>query len=216
MSIKFPAVPKALGVPDVLRNPAVRVPTVVLLAKDGVAALIGSSSQWGIYKDGKAVLAFDSFVAMDFRAESHISDYPIERGNFESYNKVALPNEYRLTISKAGSDSDRSQFLSSLALIAKSLDLYSIATPDAAYAGTNITRYDFRRAAQNGVSLLVVDLNFQEIRQTASSAFVKATEPSGQAQVDDGFVQTPPVPATVPAPTTTYDVGAKNSGTVSW
>lgn len=205
MSIKFPNVPKAAGVPDVLRNPSLRVPTVLIMVKDTVGALLGSkAAEWGIYKGTTPVLIFDSFISLDARRDTMISDYPVEKGTFESYNKVSLPGEVRVRLAKGGSSAERGQFMSRLKVVCESTEIYNITTPEGIYEGYNIIHYDYSRASQNGVSLIIADLSLQEIRQNATATFSQSNPitkaASGAAQVNDGVVQSCAAAPGIPAP----------------
>jgi hypothetical protein len=177
-----------------------------VLGQDTVSALLTSSDQiWGIFLDGAAVVIPDSVVSLDYKKDWHISDYPIEQGNFESYNKVRLPYEAKVQITKGGTVAERNDFLQTIESIAASLDLYDIVTPEVTYINANITHFDYRRTSVNGVSLLTIALWFQEIRAEASSEFINSAQPSGSDQVNSGVVQ-PQAPT--PAETASFTGGA--------
>jgi hypothetical protein len=162
-----------------------------LLDGDTVDAQVSAGpTRWGIFRDGQAVIEPDSIVAVDYKKDWHISDYPIESGSFESYNKVRLPYEARVTMTKGGTEEDRTTFLSTLEQIAASRDLYDVVTPEYTYASANITHFDLnQRRADTGVSLLTVTIWLQEVRIEASSEFTNTSEPSAVDQVNVGVVQ---------------------------
>lgn len=212
MSIKYPVVPRAPGVPPVLRKHGALITAGVMLVKDSVKALLGAPSNWGIYKDGKPVIIADSVFAMDFRREWYLANYPIEKGNFASYNKVAIPFDTRVVLTRGGTKADRTEFLTNIEAVAASLELYDIVTPEYTYSSANIARYDYQRTAQNGATLLTVTIFLQEIRTTATSQF-STTELAGSSlgpdsisaaaagakQVSTGVLQQLPLPPSVPA-----------------
>jgi len=202
MSIIYPVVPIAPGVPPVSRQTQVIIAGAILMVEDAVAALISAPVRWGIFLDGEIVLEADSAVAVDYRDEWHIPTYPIEKGNFASYNKVKIPYDIRVILTKGGSESERSSFLQALKQVAGSLELYDVVTPEIIYTNANIVRYEYRRHAQNGVSLLTPTIILQQVRDTATSAFSRTAEPTGAPQSNNGVVQptsVPGVPPTTPA-----------------
>lgn len=170
-----------------------------ILEGDTVDAVVGAGAgvRWGIFLDGELVLEPDSFASLEYKKDWHIADYPIEQGNFETYNKVRLPYEARVMITKGGTEADRNVFLERVADVADSLDLYDIVTPDFTYTNANITHYDFQRTAEKGVSLLSVTLWFQEVRLEASSEFTQTASPDSANQVNVGAVQAQPATADV-------------------
>jgi hypothetical protein len=79
-----------------------------------------------------------------------------------------------------------------------SMDLYDLVTPLAVYSSVNPGHWDYSQTATRGVGLLVIDIHFLEIRQTATQTF---------SQTDNG---TPSLQNTKdPA-----SASPKNSGTV--
>ena len=82
------------------------------------------------------------------------------------------------------------QFLTTLEAASASLDLYNVAMPELVYPNCNIEMYGFRRTAENGATLIVVDIGLQEIRQTATQTFSNTATPVAADQVNTGPVQT--------------------------
>lgn len=143
-----------------------------------------TDGNWGIYLDGAIALAVDSVVMFEYQREWTLSDYPLEKGAFETYNKVAKPFDTRLRVVKGGSVSDRQSFLDKLEEIAASLDLYDVITPEANYLSVNIEKLGMTRTADKGVSLLTVDIGLRQVRVTAVAAFsaVQAQAPTTDPQ----------------------------------
>lgn len=203
MSIKYPIVPFAPGIPPVLRKQGPLITAGVLLVKDAVRALLGAPAIWGIYKDGKSVITVDSVVALDFRKEWFLANFPIEDGAFSTYNKVKMPYDVRLTMARGGTEAERTQFLATLDAVCDSLTLYDVVTPEYTYTKMNVSRLDYRRTATQGATLLTVTIGLQEIRSTAKTQFssVDLTAlPSGAQQIATGVVQALPAPPNVPKP----------------
>jgi hypothetical protein len=174
--INFPNVPNVAGVPALLRN----VSNIGTAVAGAIAAVksIGSLSnflapKWGVFNasDNSPMLDADSFVGIDYRNDSRVSDYPVEQGSFASYNKVATPIEIRVRLSKGGSESDRTAFLVALKKAQASTNLYNVIVPEGAYRGFTLVSYDFRRESHNGAGLIIADLAMREVRQVAVASF---------------------------------------------
>lgn len=186
----YPDVPRASGVPAVFRAPTRPVFTALLLVADVLTVLRSfAPPQWGIFSEsGFPVLIPDSVVSVDIRREWRISDYPVERGGFQSFDKVASPGDARVRLAVSGVES-RGPFLAQLDTIAASLDLFTVVTPDAIYPSVNIVHYDYRREQRSGASLLLIDVWLQEVRVTAQTQFTDTKTPEGAANVSGGTVQ---------------------------
>ncbi len=170
----YPNVPMVLGVPFVLRSLAFPpTPAPQLAFSDGAAIRkTGVTHKWGIYDtSGVNVLQADSAYIFSFANESRISDYPIEQGGFESYNKVATPFDARVVLIKGGTEATRQDFLDKLELILSQLTLWDVVTPEKTYSNVNVIRYDYERSARNGVSLIQATIMLREVRQAAATEF---------------------------------------------
>ncbi|WP_267550386.1 phage baseplate protein [Rhizobium rhizogenes] len=187
----FPVnVPRVPGVPSVLFASTVGQ-VLNFLTQDAIGIFTGLSLQqpWGIYLGGAPVVLADNVVSFDFRKQWAISDYPVEKGAFASYNKVFIPFDGRFRFTAGGSDSNRQALLTSIDAIAGDLNLYTIVTPIAIYPSVNITHYDYTQTATNGVGLLSVDVWTEEVRETASQAMSSTASPTAASQVNGGTVQ---------------------------
>jgi hypothetical protein len=203
---QYPDVPIAPGVPPVPRNPFEPVFKVLLLVADVITvARFFEPSQWGIFTAGGVpVVIADSVLAMDFRREWRLSDYPIEQGGFQTYDKVAVPIDIRVRMSCDGNAMSRSQFLAALDDAAQSLDLFVVATPDVVYPNVNIIHTDYRRTRESSAGMIVVDVWLEEVRATVTTQFTNTKPPEAAADVNSGPVQpvepTPAQTATLPKP----------------
>jgi hypothetical protein len=210
----YPRVPRYPGVPA-LRAPIddalSSISSFALLSGDIVGFLganLFAGPQWGIFAmDGSPVAVADSVVAVDFRHETRISDYPTEQGGFASYNKVQVPYDARVRFAiGSGTLTDtakfrRTAFLQNIERAVLSLDLYVVATPEQSYGNANLVHYDYRREAKAGINLLLVEVWLQEVRITANASFANTAAASSQAAVSGGAVQpvtTSPTPVTAP------------------
>jgi hypothetical protein len=128
-------------------------------------------------------------VTFDYRQEWTVSDYPLEQGAFQSYDKVQTPFDVRVRYAAGGSQQNRQALLDSIAAIAGDLNLYDVVTPEAVYQSVNVTHYDYRRTATNGVGLLQVDVWCIEVRVTAQAQFQNVQNPTSASPQSQGNVQ---------------------------
>jgi hypothetical protein len=218
----FPNVPNVPGVPQLLRNPLAPIALPSLLIADLISiSNFGNAQQWGLFLDGNSVIAADNLVVFELKQNWAIADYPIEQGSFETYDKVQQPYDVRLTFSRGGSESDRSEFLASVEDIVNDTNLYDAYTPEGTYINLNVAHYDYKREAKNGVGLLTVNLYLTQVRAdvsqqysttaagaTGSPANPTATQdPGSQAFKDNGVLPTYPV-ATLQPPSSAASPGA--------
>lgn len=205
----------ANGIPSLLGKIANVTNTVSLVVADAEIILgMFAPPKWGLFNtDGSIALQPDSIVSLEFSREWRIPDYPVEQGSFESYNKVILPSETRIRMTKGGSDTDRYHFLGQLSALAKSLTLLSISMPEGKMIqGVNILHFNLNRTSTNGVGLVTVDVALKEVRVTATAAFSNTAQPSGADQTNTGTVQ--PQNPTDTRAAALQNIAAKNGLTV--
>ena len=193
-----PDVPQAAGVPAVFRSVTQTAifGTILLIADAETVLNSFLPSQWGIFTDsGFPAVIPDSIISVDIRKEFRISDYPVERGAFQTYDKVETPGDIRVRMAVSGAFA-RAPFIASVGAMCAALDLLTIVTPDAIYPSMNAIHYDYRREQRSGASLLMVDVWFEEVRVTAQSEFTNTQSPEGAADTSGGTVLgTAPTPA---------------------
>lgn len=203
----YPDVPAFRGVPQLVRSPTAAQIQALAIATAAIRGRLWRSAatqpKWGIFKstNNDQPIVPDTIFAFDNRNEARVSDFPVQAGAFASYNKVQVPYELTVRLTKAGSVDDRQRFLAAIEAAYKSLDLYYVLTPERTYIDVNIMRYEVTRRGANGAYFLTeVDVFFREIRQVAAqySTSVAATrnaqEPSARPSVSQGVVQPQPVP----------------------
>lgn len=183
----MPNVPRAPGVPSLIGYAA---DALILLAADALSALLGfGSPRWGIYLDGALALEVNSFVSFDYKQDWAISDYPVEDGGFQSYDKVQLPFDVRVRVTSGGSAAERQALIDEVTDIANSLELYDVVTPERVYSSVNVSHFDIHRTATGGVGMIVCDIWFLEIRVTSTAAFTNTQQPGDAGQQNIGNVQ---------------------------
>jgi len=148
--------------------------------------------------EGLGVGSTYSTDSVEFLKEMTVSDFPVERGGFASYNKVEAPAAPSVKLCLQGTESQRTAFLNAIDQACKSTDLYSVVTPEVTYKDYSIERYDYSRRAQRGATLLIVTLNLKEVRQVSAqfttTQKIKDPKDTGATpQADTGKVQ-PKVP----------------------
>jgi hypothetical protein len=198
----YPNVPNLPGVPQLLRNPlfpASPAPTLgTPAAQDSLWQASQMQAAWGIYDSTGTTLVVtpDSVLDFDNRNEWRVSNFPIQAGGFASYNKVTVPFEVSVRMSKGGSVSDRTAFLNQIKAIASDTNLYTILTPEQTYQNCNITRYEVsRRGASGAFFLTEVDVFFVQIIQVtaqysnASQLTQNAQNPASVSYLSQGAVQ---------------------------
>jgi hypothetical protein len=198
--------------------------TAVLLAADTIEVVgMFQAPRWGIFTASGApafigaqdsgllaqVISFlgptaQSVGAVGFRSEYRISTAPQEQGAFQSYNKVQMPFDGRVTYRVGGTQAQRSSFLQQVIAAEASLDLFSLVTPEITYPSVNITHHDYRRTASAGLTLIEVDIWVEEVRVSGTTQYTNSNtgSPSGSDAVNGGAVQ----------PLSPNDVGGTSSG----
>lgn len=208
MSVTFPNVPNAPGVPQVARAVLPTPSSIAVTLAGGVLSslfgLVSTQSQWGIYdSSGNLVFQPDSILDFECHPKSDISDFPVQgssTGNptsFASYNKVVLPWDSRVRMSKGSTLTDRQQFLKSLKTAFNSIGLYTIATPEETYPNADILNYDIVRSSEGmratgAYFLYEIDVFFRQIlsvqAQYSTTVLQNASNPSALPQATTGAV----------------------------
>lgn len=165
----------ATGIPALLDPSTEPTPQAPLTADSPAVQPTSRVPAWGIYLDGQLAIQADSILKVEHKATARITNAPQENGAFQSYNKVQAPNESRVQLTKGGSESDRAAFLDSVEAAKQSLNLYDIVMPETSYLDSNITAYSLVRTARSGVTLLTVELVFEQVRQASAPVFSQTT-----------------------------------------
>lgn len=146
-----------------------------LTAGDGFGSDAGDTNAgegWGLYdEDGNLAINPTSFLGLENRNSTWISNYPLEEGAFESFNKVADPFDLVVGMACGGNLGERADFLARVKELAASLTLFRLVTPEETFDSVNIQRYDYARKTHNGASLIIVNLYLVEIRVNTGSEF---------------------------------------------
>lgn len=174
-----------------------------------VADAIFGAHIWGIYDENNVeVLNPDSFLGVDFRNSSRVAMHPVEAGGFESYNKVNTPYDCKVKMAVSGDKASRAAFLDACEQMLKSVELFSVVTPEKIYLNATLQNYSYRRESRSGVTMLTVDLWFLEVRVNPAPEKDETAEPSGADVESGGQVQAQSPPIEIYNPKTGQTVGA--------
>lgn len=190
----YPLVPQAPGVPALLRSGAQILDAATLGylgIGDALNSIIGQEPiQWGIFDDtGKPLADYDSFVATEYSNESDLSNYPVEKGAFATYNKVENPFQVQVTLTCGGEQTRRANFVAKIEAARKSLTLYTVVTPEYSHTNCNIVGLAIRRDLADGAYTVNAMLSLREVRQTAAIGFSTPQQPSGYDPRAQGQIQ---------------------------
>lgn len=212
----FPTVPQLPGVPQLLRQAqgvisVLEIPPTV--QAPGLPGILWHAAQsapvWGVFdSSGRQVIAPDSVMDFNYRAEFSVSDYPVQDEAFASYNKVAHPAEMVVRMVKGSSLQARADFQNQCKAVAASLALYTIMTPEQTYTNVNVLRHEVNRRERRGANFIEADLFFREIRtvQAQYSSSGALTSPTANALSPSAV---PPVSRGVVQPQTPSDLDQK-------
>lgn len=189
------AAERAFDVISELVNPVAQLP----LPGSGEEVNADTARQWGLFtQDGEFAVPADNVIAFENSLEARISDYPVapngsgqpsQTVGFGSYNKVIVPYDIRLIMSRGGSVEDRQDFLKAIQDAWQSTELFNVVTPECVYLDVNVVAVRRTAAGDRGMGLMTLEVALRKVRQTASLSFTQTKEPSGATQVKDGSVQ---------------------------
>lgn len=178
------------------------IPNFKGLATAGQAAgtgLLGAAiinklfgNYWGVFNEfGIPILLVDSVVSFKNTSKSQITNAPIEKGAFASYNKVNEPGQTVVQMSKwSGGTLQRGAFLAQLEMLRKSTLKFHVITPEFVYLNHSITNVEYSREASSGVQLIVASLTLEEIQEVVVRYdTVKVEAPQDAKTKDGGQVQ---------------------------
>lgn len=166
-------------------------PTPAALSTSGDQTNAETATQWGLFnQSGDVAIEADNLVMFENNLEARISDYPVEQGGFASFNKVIVPYDIRLVMTRGGTVEDRQTFLQAALDAWESTDLFNVVTPECVYLDLNVVGVHQQRAADRGLGLLSLEISLRKIRQTATLAYSKTKAASSSGLQQNGSVQT--------------------------
>jgi hypothetical protein len=193
---QFPSVANLPGVPQLARSPlaGVLAPPVLGFAAnpDTLWQATQAAPVWGIFDSANnLVVNADSVQDFGWRKENRISNFPIQSGQFGTYNRVGLPSETSVVLTKGGSLSARTTFLAQIdAIVAQqNINLYTIRTPEKSYNNVSVNRAELSRRGVGNAFYFDVEVYFIEIAQIAAQYSTTAT-PTNNASVPSALPAT--------------------------
>ena len=148
--------------------------TTTLNAESGASYVYDvymSDTQEGIFG---ADITPDSVLEMSFQAESEATSEPIEKGGFASFYKTNSPETVSLVFSFSADDARQNTALEKIRERKENYDLISILTPTHLYENMTILSYSYNRTNTDGMTMLVLQVDFQQIKQVAVNTGVVA------------------------------------------
>ena len=156
----------------------------------GGAALIKAvfGKQWGVVNQyGIPILLADSVLGLSHDAGASISNLPLEKGSFASYNKVNNPSMATVQLAKSsGGSLQRGLFLTQLEMLLKSTLSFHIISPEYVYMNYQIIGTNLSRTSTEGCTLLRVNLDLQEVLEAKVEYDTEVVENPSDAQTKDG------------------------------
>lgn len=159
---------------------------------------------WGVYdSNGGLAIIPDSMLAFSLERDSDLPTFPVQAGSgttpsgFANYNKVSLPYDVVVKVSKGGTQDDRSQLLQDIETMYASLGAYTIITPEESYTNVNLKNYRIERNGPSGAFFLQeVYLYFRQIEQvsaqytsTSSGTNLQNAQPTAAQPADNlGYI----------------------------
>ena len=141
--------------------------TTTLNAESGASYVYDvymSDTQEGIFG---ADVTPDSVLEMSFQSESEATSEPIEKGGFASFYKTNSPETVSLVFSFSADDARQNNALDKIRERKENYDLISILTPTHLYENMTIVSYSYNRTNTDGMTMLVLQVDFQQIKQVA-------------------------------------------------
>ena len=148
--------------------------TTTLNAESGASYVYDvfmSDTQEGIFG---ADITPDSVLEISFQAESEATSEPIEKGGFASFYKTNSPETVSLVFSFSADDARQNTALDKIRERKENYDLISILTPTHLYENMTILSYSYNRTNTDGMTMLVLQVDFQQIKQVAVNTDVVA------------------------------------------
>lgn len=186
------------GIPNVPNFKGLNTAGTNAMISLGGAALINAvfGNYWGVFNEyGIPILLADNVMSLKYANSSRISQAPIEKGSFASYNKVSNPYKATVQLSKgSGGTLLRGAFLAQIETLANSTLKFHIITPEFVYTYACIIGYDTARQASEGAQLIKVNLHLEEIREVIVQYDTEEVKNPDDAEKKDGGEKQPEKP----------------------
>lgn len=185
----FPNVASLPGVPQLARSLLIQALAPPVLGFAANPDVLWQATQaapvWGVFdSNNNLVVNADSVQSFDWRKENRIPNFPIQQGEFGTYNRVGLPNETSVVLTKGGTLAERTAFLQQVDALVdqKNISLYTIRTPEKSYVNASCGRAELSRRDKDDAYYFDVEIYFVEIVQVAAQ-YSTSVAPTPNASV---------------------------------
>lgn len=154
---------------------------------------------WGIYLTSTMtkVVNADSIMAFTFKKMADVPTFQVQGGMLSAYNKVQLPYDAIIRLTKGGSQADRQSLIRQLDAVQASLENFTIVTPEKSYLLANVIGYDLTRKDQGDAYFFSdVQLYIKEVPTTTAvyttttvTSTANAVQASAQPPQNNGVLQ---------------------------
>lgn len=143
---------------------------------------------WGVVNQyGIPILEVDSVLGMTYDAGSSVSNFPVESGEFRSYNKTKNPSMASVQLTKSsGGTLKRGLFLTQLEALQKSTISFHIVTPEYVYMNYQMIGINHSRSASDGATLIKANIDMQEIIEAKINYSTEEVENPADSTAQDG------------------------------
>ena len=114
-------------------------------------------------KNGKTICGFDDFIGMKYESDSRISNYTVQFGDFNSYNKVIIPKIIEITLVTQGTHEKISNVVEILENYKNSTKLVDVQTPYGVFIGYNIINLSYELSVSKGIGYLECTIKIREV-----------------------------------------------------
>ena len=132
----------------------------------------------------------DTLLEMNYQADSEATSEPIEKGGFASFYKTNSPETVSIAFGFSSDDAKQNNALDMIKQRKESYDLITILTPTHLYENMTITSYSYSRTNTDGMTMLVLTVDFQQIKQVAiDTGVAQYKNPSSAGKKNTGKKQ---------------------------
>lgn len=132
----------------------------------------------------------DTVLEMSYQSDSEATSEPIEKGGFASFYKTNSPETVLLVFCFSSDDTKQNNALDMIKQRKESYDLISILTPTHLYEDMTIVSYSYTRTNTDGMTMLVLTVEFQQVKQVAiDTGVAQYKNPSSAGKKNTGKKQ---------------------------
>lgn len=154
---------------------------------------------WGIFLTSTmtSVVNADSFMSFTYKKMAEVSNFQVQGGKLASYNKVQLPYDSIIRITKGGTQAARQSLIRQLDAVQASLENFTIVTPEKSYLSANVVGYDLtRKDVGDAFFFSDVELYIKEVPATSAvytttgtTSTTNAIQATAQPPQNNGVLQ---------------------------